>query len=48
MESVPRLNNINILANDLEKKKKMFSKPAGKVLLEVETIRKNFKTLHIS
>ena len=35
MESAPRLNNLNILAKDLEKRKKIFSQPAGKVLIEV-------------
>lgn len=48
MDSAPRLNNLNVLADDLKKRKKLFSQPAGKVILEVETIRKNFTSLHIS
>ena len=48
MDTAPRLNNLNILAKDLEKRKKIFSQPAGKVVLEVETMRKNFTSIHIS
>jgi len=48
MDSTPRLNNLNILSKDLEKRKKIFSQPAGKVLLEVEVLRKNFGVLNIS
>lgn len=33
MDSTPRLNNLNILSKDLEKRKKIFSQPAGRVLL---------------
>jgi hypothetical protein len=29
------LNNLNILSKDIEKRKKIFSQPAGKVLIEV-------------
>ena len=35
MDSTPRLNNLNILSKDLDKRKKIFSQPAGKVHLEV-------------
>lgn len=35
MDSTPRLNNLNILARDLEKRKKIFSQPAGTVSIEV-------------
>jgi hypothetical protein len=48
MDSTPRLNNLNILSKDLEKRKKIFSQPAGRVLLEVEVVRKNFAVLNIS
>ena len=48
MDSTPRLNNLNILSKDLDKRKKIFSQPAGKVLLDVEVLRKNFKVLNIS
>ena len=48
MDSTPRLNNLNILSKDLDKRKKIFSQPAGKVLLEVEVLRKNFSVLNIS
>lgn len=48
MDSTPRLNNLTILSKDLEKRKKIFSQPAGKVLLEVEVLRKNFGVLNIS
>lgn len=48
MDSTPRLNNLNILSKDLEKRKKIFSQPAGRVLLEVEIVRKNFAVLNIS
>ena len=33
--SAPRLNNLHILSKDLGKRKKLFSKPSGKVLIEV-------------
>lgn len=48
MDSTPRLNNLNILSKDLEKRKKIFSQPAGSVLIEVEVLRKNFSVLNIS
>ena len=48
MDSTPRLNNLNILSKDLEKRKKIFSQPAGKVKIEVEVLRKNFSVLNIS
>ena len=48
LDSAPRLNNLNILSKDIQKRKKLFSQPAGKVLIEVETIRKNFSQLQIS
>lgn len=48
LDSTPRLNNLTIMSRDLEKRKKIFSQPAGKVLLEVETIRKNFSVLNLS
>jgi hypothetical protein len=35
LDSAPRLNNLNILSKDIEKRKKLFSQPAGKVLIEV-------------
>ena len=48
MDSIPRLNNPNILAKDVEKRKKIFSQPAGTVTIEVELLRKNFNVLNIS
>ena len=48
MDSAPRLNNLRALSKDLDKRKKLFSQPSGKIILEVETIRKNFSNLHIS
>lgn len=48
MDSAPRLNNLNVISKDLEKRKKIFSQPCGKIILEVETIRKNFEALQIS
>lgn len=48
MDSAPRLNNLNVLSKDLEKRKKIFSQPSGKIILEVETIRKNFEALQVS
>ena len=48
MDSTPRLNNPNILAKDVEKRKKIFSQPAGTVTIEVEVLRKNFNVLNIS
>jgi hypothetical protein len=33
LDSAPRLNNLNILSKDIEKRKKLFSQPAGKVLI---------------
>lgn len=48
MDSTPRLNDLRTLSKDLEKRKKIFSQPAGKVLLEVEVLRKNFGVLNIS
>ncbi len=35
LDSAPRLNNLNILSKDIDKRKKLFSQPAGKVVIEV-------------
>lgn len=43
-----RLNNLNVISTDLEKRKRLFSQSSGKVLIEVECITKNFGIYNIS